>query len=174
MSTKIDVIYEDAKDFPVVTICNLNQWRRTAMTYSTYNMIAMIYADEDTQNAYDWDQYYQYSDDVVTSLYDLSLSSKGALPAEEMILECTWKGCECEHTNFTQIMTDLGACYQFKTNEKIDRPGIKSGLTLTLNIQQYEYMPGELEGAGLKVSLMSQFIKKAFSLFFTSCNLLMI
>ncbi|XP_072022663.1 acid-sensing ion channel 2-like [Amphiura filiformis] len=159
-STKTNVIYSDTKMFPAVTICNLNQWRRSSLDYWSYLMLCSIYGDEDEIAQFDWDSYYEYSDNPHNiSLTALALSTKGVLPAEEMILECKWQGQQCSHEDFTRVMTDLGVCYQFNNPKNlqeayvVNRPGIKSGLTLTLDIHHYDYIHGELEGAGVKVLL---------------------
>ena len=53
-------------------------------------------------------------------------------------------------------MTDSGVCYTF--NENITDPlrvlqaGSKNGLSLSLNIEQHEYVFGEDEAAGIKVT----------------------
>ena len=75
---------------------------------------------------------------------------------EDMLLECQWRSIEkCSAENFTQVITDWGICYTFNNDPKntlqVRQPGSHNGLTLRLNVEQYEYTYGENTGAGLKV-----------------------
>ena len=74
----------------------------------------------------------------------------------DMLIECSWRGSPCGVDNFTQVMTDSGVCYTF--NENITNPlrvlqdGSKNGLSLSLNIEQNEYVIGDDAAAGIKVT----------------------
>ena len=75
---------------------------------------------------------------------------------EDMLFECTWRSLEkCSADNFTMVITDWGICYTFNNNPltalQVRQPGSHNGLSLRLNIEQYEYTFGENTGAGLKV-----------------------
>ena len=72
-----------------------------------------------------------------------------------MLRECSWRGSPCGVDNFTQVMTDSGVCYTFNGNTtdplQVSQAGSKNGLSLSLNIEQNEYVIGEDAAAGIKV-----------------------
>ncbi|XP_069114351.1 uncharacterized protein [Argopecten irradians] len=67
-----------------------------------------------------------------------------------------WKGLPCSSDDFKTTLTDHGVCYTFnegRNNEFISSVGVENGLRLTLNVEQYEYMPGPHDAAGVKMLL---------------------
>ena len=58
--------------------------------------------------------------------------------------------------DFIPVLTDHGLCYTFSPNSSemaISAPDIDSGLQLMLNIEQYVYMNGPHDSAGVMVLL---------------------
>ena len=161
-STSINIVYDhdDATTFPAVTICNLNQWQRYTLDEATLKMITALYdSDQDDRDGYDWDQYYEntvfYAKEQFINLTKMALTPRGALPIEAMLLECTWNGAsKCTGEDFTSVLTDFGVCYTFDNDNGkrvITKPGIESGLTMTLDIDHEQYIAGESQSAGVKV-----------------------
>ncbi|OAF70867.1 hypothetical protein A3Q56_01374 [Intoshia linei] len=73
---------------------------------------------------------------------------------KDMVFGCTWQGMPCNFSNFLPIQTDYGRCYTFiLENNKTAESGVQFGLSLTLNIEQYEYMRGLNSDAGVKLIL---------------------
>ncbi|KAK7093190.1 hypothetical protein V1264_006986 [Littorina saxatilis] len=64
---------------------------------------------------------------------------------------------KCGPENFTEILTDHGVCFTFNSNHGqplyVLSTGAEYGLKLTLNVEQYEYMPGPHDAAGVKMLL---------------------
>ena len=62
---------------------------------------------------------------------------------------------ECVLTeDFERIFTGIGVCYTFNGKEPTKsstEPGTRSGLSIVLNVEQYEYMRGPNNDAGVKV-----------------------
>ncbi len=54
-------------------------------------------------------------------------------------------------TDFKKIYTGIGMCYIFNNSVVTDEPGLRAGLSLVLNVEQYEYMRGPQNDAGVKV-----------------------
>ena len=74
----------------------------------------------------------------------------------DLVVGCRWKNKACGLDDFVPVLTDHGLCYTFSPTSSemvISSPGIKSGLQLMLNIEQYEYMNGPHDSAGVKVLL---------------------
>ena len=72
-----------------------------------------------------------------------------------MIFKCRFAGEDCGADNFTAVFTDFGICYTFNHNstavKKVGQSGSGYGLHLMVNIEQYEYMEGPFNTAGLKI-----------------------
>ncbi|CAD5112318.1 DgyrCDS1544 [Dimorphilus gyrociliatus] len=76
---------------------------------------------------------------------------------QNLIHKCSWEGVPCSHLNFSSILTDYGYCHTFNWNEDniltTTKTGSSSGLTLILNVEEYEYMKGPQNDAGVKMFL---------------------
>lgn len=50
-------------------------------------------------------------------------------------------------------MTDMGQCYTFNrySKKEVSTTGAMSGLSLILNVEEYEHVPGYVSGVGVKV-----------------------
>ncbi|XP_072040593.1 acid-sensing ion channel 2-like [Amphiura filiformis] len=163
VSTKYSIEYNDAKTFPAMTFCNLNQWSKNKSVKVTADMISRLYSlNQEDRNEFNWTTYYEVLGQPRGSINitRTSLSESGAYTTKEMLKECIWNGVEeCGHENFTRVITDLGVCYTFNNPTKVDdalvvnEPGIDNGLTLTLDIKQDDHIAGESQGAGIKVVL---------------------
>ncbi|CAD5125371.1 DgyrCDS13610 [Dimorphilus gyrociliatus] len=74
---------------------------------------------------------------------------------DDMIYSCFFEGTPCSQENFTRVLTDYGQCYTFMGKNQsewlTDKTGSRFGLSLTINIEQYEYMIGPHSDAGIKV-----------------------
>ncbi len=65
---------------------------------------------------------------------------------------CTFGGQTCNITrDFQKIYTGIGVCYILNNSLSSIEPGERSGLSLVLNVEQYEYMRGPQNDAGVKV-----------------------
>ena len=88
------------------------------------------------------------------TIEDLSMNLGHA--KQDLFVSCRWQNTHCDTKDFTQVLTDHGLCYTFspKASEMtVSAPGINSGLQLLLNIEQYKYINGPHDGAGVKVML---------------------
>ncbi|KAI0236999.1 hypothetical protein LSAT2_012493 [Lamellibrachia satsuma] len=95
------------------------------------------------------------SDQSMLDVYRLHAHRK-----EDMIASCRWKGAQCSHEDFELTMTDAGICYTFNArinpNNKVNATGVKNGLKLVVNIEQYQYTKGPNNAVGLKFRLHNQ------------------
>ena len=92
------------------------------------------------------------------------LAHRAAHQFEDMFLSCRWQGQRLSNCSqyFRRILTHNGHCYTFNAYDWIKindvmttgKTGVHNGLTLELNVEQYEYSRGPHRAAGLIVSLM--------------------
>ncbi|KAK2151066.1 hypothetical protein NP493_2685g00000 [Ridgeia piscesae] len=66
----------------------------------------------------------------------------------------------CSHENFQLPVTDAKVGYTFHSrisdNSTVNATGVKNGLQLVVNVEQYEYMKGPHNVVGLKLLLHQQ------------------
>ncbi|CAH1775107.1 unnamed protein product [Owenia fusiformis] len=78
----------------------------------------------------------------------------------DLIYSCRWKGTECSASDFDVTLTDFGVCYTFNLEARsefaVNESGTSNGLSLIINVEQYEYMVGPRTDAGIKVLLHNQ------------------
>lgn len=166
VTSRVKLISEQQSVFPAVTICNFNQYRKSALNQSKFKEIVELNNPlyKDKAKPMNWDN---YSDDVKRMDMENIVRSAGHqlefddITKGGMLYRCIWKGKECNHTNFTTILTDMGVCYTFNSGIEADilrvsSPGNTFGLKLIMSVEQEEYMGHDTFSAGLKIRLHNQ------------------
>ena len=95
--------------------------------------------------------------------FQQSLIPTKAHNLHSMLIYCVWQIKDCNLvTNFTTVfketkMGSMETCYAFNFDRRNPLytaiPGYGGGVSLILNVQQYEYMSTDMFGAGLKVAI---------------------
>ncbi|XP_046543042.1 uncharacterized protein LOC124253335 isoform X1 [Haliotis rubra] len=152
VTVNVHVNFNASLLFPSVTLCNQNAFRATAATEAgRYRLIEAMYTKSHDFNA---SQLLAYNATNITldNLYERAAHRK-----EDLIVACEWQDKPCSAKNFTQVFTDHGVCYSFNAADDdplmVTSTGSDYGLKLTLNVEQYEYMPGPHDAAGVKLLL---------------------
>ncbi|VDK67165.1 unnamed protein product [Litomosoides sigmodontis] len=144
VATNIEAAYPNQIPFPVVAICNNNQYRLTYLTgpaiqnrkpkgprnnNSLSNEMNLTVFDKVLEKAWDMDA--------------VKFLRNAAHWKSRMILSCTWpNGTSCRLSNFKAIWTLTGLCWAINTDPNnphyISSSGSDNGLRLLLNIERYE------------------------------------
>ena len=81
---------------------------------------------------------------------------------QEMLVDCEFNGQKCSHENFTRFYWKQGnQCFTFNSGQpghpklSVSGPGKRRSLSLTINVQHYDYYKGGLE-AGIHLILHGQ------------------
>ena len=147
-------------EFPSVTICNLNPLKKSIFesivgkdTLSALNEL-LVYSSAACSNE-TLLSYVKQNNHSYRHIQDAARHQ-----AKDLVISCTFAGEECNYTDFNKILTRLGYCYTFNSKRPILKSkgiGTRYGLSLTLNVEQYDYLdwPVRLD-AGLKVVIHSQ------------------
>ncbi|XP_071124646.1 degenerin-like protein del-10 [Mytilus edulis] len=152
ITVNVKVNYNRSLVFPSVTICNQNAFRSTAAAENKwYRLIETMY--NDSSKTFDSRDLVQFN---ASKLSISEMFKKTGHTKEDMIVGCSWAGVTCTHEDFEPILTDHGLCYTFKPKSRpeefiISSTGADHGLKLFLNVEQYEYMPGPNDAAGIKL-----------------------
>ncbi|XP_041378054.1 acid-sensing ion channel 1C-like [Gigantopelta aegis] len=149
VTVNVQVNFNTSLSFPSVTLCNQNSFRATAATSEKrYRLIEEMFSKGHNFNISVLDSF----NATAVTLDDLYTSA--AHRKEDLIVSCKWQGEVCGPQNFTEILTDHGVCYTFNSKRlHVSSTGSDYGLKLTLNVEQYEYMPGPHDAAGVKLLL---------------------
>ncbi|KAI6193047.1 Na+ channel, amiloride-sensitive family-containing protein [Aphelenchoides besseyi] len=133
ISTNIEADYPSEISFPVVAVCNNNQYRLTYLT-------GLRLQNRKPTNE--------------TDVFDRALASANDMDAKnflhnaghwkrKMILGCTWpNGSRCSHRDFRELWTLTGLCWAINTDPinplKVYGAGPRHAIKLLLNIERYE------------------------------------
>ncbi|XP_046369463.2 acid-sensing ion channel 1A-like [Haliotis rufescens] len=174
-SLDTQIHYQDAVEFPKITICNQNTFRSTQVfnetdgsqksptLYEALNQYHRVRSGNKKLNQLS-DKY----DDLLSSAGSLDFLKKMAHKKETLLKGCKWKRLPCGPANFSTVMTDLGVCFQFKADDKetplqVDTSGHQSGLSLSLMVEQYDYMGESRDSAGAVVVISAPDETEAFA-----------
>ncbi|GFS25728.1 acid-sensing ion channel 1-like [Elysia marginata] len=156
VTVNVKINFNETLHFPTLTICNQNAFRATAAEATGhYALITRMFRDEGAFNT-------SFLDAInATNITFGTLYSHSGHQPKDMIIGCKWKGEECGWWNFSQVATDSGLCFSFNAEPRkggrefltVDNPGSENGLSLTINVEQYEYMPGPSDASGVKILL---------------------
>ena len=176
VQTTISVEERDYLEFPAVTICNYNQFRKSYVSkyegfVDTIKAIFPIPDETDnTMGARSSKPSFQAFRSVDLEVTQVLLDAAHRL--EDMFIVCYWSGLRIPCAKyFHRTLTEVGVCYTFnaqETKQNHDRllvhdAGSDNGLLLRINIENDEYFYGESNSAGIRVSEMP--LLKDYSLF---------
>lgn len=114
-ATKVSLVYEDTPEFPAVTICNFNTFKKSVIMAKGYEKV-FEYAVKKTRglhmnNTVDLSN---YTDVNMTELYFTA-----GHQIEDTVVSCLWRlGEKCDHNNFTAVLTSMGLCHTFNSGKK--------------------------------------------------------
>lgn len=114
--SRMEIAYNRRVEFPVITICNENMYRKSAINGTDFGKLLdarnPLYFNQSA--VFNWTTYNVSHINMTELLH----SAAHKLPFEEktktgMLYKCTWEGNTCTADNFTKVMTDMGLCYSF-------------------------------------------------------------
>ncbi|KAL8564936.1 hypothetical protein ACOMHN_019839 [Nucella lapillus] len=149
VTVDVRINFNTSLHFPAVTICNQNAFRASkAAEMGYYDLLTDMYDDAKPFTAAELQRY----DASNFSLDMLYTETRHRL--HDFLISCKWRGVRCGQEHFQMRVTDHGICYTLdSTNLIVDSAGSDDGLSLSLNVEQYEYMPGPHDAAGVKILL---------------------
>lgn len=86
---------------------------------------------------------------------------------KDLIYSCVWAGQPCTESQVVETVTEYGICYTFNSMRSenqsalltVSESGTANALSLILNIEQYEYMNGPDNDAGVKIFLHNDYTR---------------
>ncbi len=161
VTTVLSVSEQPTLEFPAVTICNYNQFRKSLAEEqpNTAKILKELFSvdailEREKDNFMEAES--QVSDDWNVTQNLIRLSHR----LEDLVLFCHWCGrtIPCEKY-FTMVLTEAGVCYTFNSRESrhhhpallVHDAGSDCGLLMRINIENKEYYYGEGNSAGIQV-----------------------
>ena len=159
--------------FPAVTVCNLNQYRRTYLEKNldydeTQIFIGALFIDALSSRRiltrdFDFSEINTTFNDLV-EMYNDDFGEPDYFEfshqLENMLVSCYFNNEPCFKDNFTSGFNINGRCFTFNSNASnflnTTSPGALYGLELVLNVEQYEYFLPDINSVGFKVYLHQQ------------------
>lgn len=114
VTTKVTQVYEDAPEFPAITICNFNMFRSSAVQASEYGDIFTYVLRHSkgidvSNDTVDWRKY----DKINLTEFTLLTGHQ----IEDTLSSCNFNGEHCTAKNFTAVVTSMGLCYTFNSGK---------------------------------------------------------
>lgn len=122
VATKVTLVYEKEPEFPSVTICNFNMFRKSFITANNYEQ-AVRFATRDEFSKFAGVEV--NDSNIDWSAYEGVDMSQGYHLAghqiKDMLKGCSWSGESCSHQNFTPVLTSMGLCHTFNSGQYSER-----------------------------------------------------
>jgi hypothetical protein len=163
--TNFEIIPEIQADFPVVTICNLNQLQKNNSFYLVQKYSQMSYFSNLGKNVFMM---------LELSSYNETLKKSFAYSLNESLISCHINAGECWASDFVWIFDPVyGNCYSFNTGFNssgnlidkisISKPGNMNGLRLELSIGNPNNVPEFTETNGYHIMIHNHSYKISFN-----------
>lgn len=111
-TTKVSLVYEGSPEFPAISICNFNRFKRSVIMGKGYDQLLSQYERRlfglNTEN---------YTIDVSKNS-DFNLTELDWLAGHQIndtLQGCVWSGTMCDYRNFTPVLTSMGLCHTFNS-----------------------------------------------------------
>jgi len=111
-TTKVSLVYDGSPEFPAVSICNFNRFKKSVIMEKGYDQLLSQYerkvfglnAENFTIN------FGEHRNFNFTELDWLA-----GHQINETLQGCVWSGSFCDYRNFTPVLTSMGLCHTFNS-----------------------------------------------------------
>lgn len=115
-TTKVSLVYEGSPEFPAVSICNFNRFKKSVIMEKGYDQplsqfdrkVFGLNTDNFTTD------FSKYRDLNLTEFY---LSAGHQI--NDTLQACVWSGTFCDYRNFTPVLTSMGLCHTFNSGRSV-------------------------------------------------------
>lgn len=163
-STTISVDREQPLDFPAVTFCNLNIFTVDGLSRSGVDpLLAAGVLNAEIEDLFEGGictRYEAEMPDLGNVIFEDLIRNAGH-QRSSFIMNCTFMGEFCREDDFVSIPTPLGECYTFNSGSRkevlqVNKTGIRHGLSVSLNVEQEQYIATPSLDAGVNVLVHPQ------------------
>ena len=158
MKRVTEIVYANKLEFPTVSICSYNKYKKSALEANT--ALAAIVNDLTDVNG----DAVEFSDPNMAvyknaTMYDISTMAAPTL--EDTFRMCKWRGVEfnCSEA-FETTTSELSVCFSFISRAPdggeiltVSSTGEMESMMVQLDLMQDEYYESDVSGAGFKVSV---------------------
>ncbi|XP_072171565.1 acid-sensing ion channel 2-like [Diadema setosum] len=156
----VDVVVENVDElpFPTVAVCNFNKYRQSKISGTPFEDLMTAAVDD----PYTVGDYTRFNEALNNTGMDEIVSDMGH--QKTAFFYGRFQGDLVDASNYTMKITDFGLCTMFNTEDVFREPlmakgaGLSFGLTVMLNVEQYDYFFDEMNRgtAGFQVYLFEK------------------
>ncbi|UMM35363.1 hypothetical protein L5515_008022 [Caenorhabditis briggsae] len=136
--------------FPTIGVCNKMQLKASSVASKNPDLLRGMCSvlDETTSNSTRFDELDKFDDVDILDLYRNSIQS-----VDDLFVSCEFgKSGSCQD-EIRPMYTPYGLCYSVSPNKTILRPGPETTLSLVLNLEVHEIIPGTVVEPGVVLSI---------------------
>ncbi|CAD5123963.1 DgyrCDS12268 [Dimorphilus gyrociliatus] len=157
----VEVIYAGKLNYPTVTVCNQNKFKITKTSHmGLYKFIQNFYTLQNRKKS-------SLMIPRGFSIDTKTIFKTAGHQKSDLIYSCEWAGRNCTSDQIIETITEYGICYTFNSirskNQSelltVSESGTANALSIVLNIEQYEYMNGPDNDAGVKIFLHNDYTR---------------
>lgn len=118
VTTKVSLVYEGSPEFPAVSICNFNRFKRSVIMAKGYDQLLNQYERKvfglNTENyTVDFGEHHNFNFTEFDWLAGHQIN--------DTLQGCVWSGTFCDYRNFTPVLTSMGLCHTFNSGRSASR-----------------------------------------------------
>jgi len=116
--TKVSLGYDGSPEFPAVSICNFNRFKKSVIMEKGHDQLLSQYERKvfgvKTENyTIDFGEHHNFNFTELDWIAGHQIN--------DTLQFCVWSGTLCDYRNFTPVLTSMGLCYTFNSGRSASR-----------------------------------------------------
>ena len=162
ITTQIDISVESAIEFPALTVCPDNQFKRSYVRTHP-EVIRLLQTLFQSQAVAETEEMARLAANVSMETLNVTRVALEAAHTLPEVIAYAYSPLRSvikpfDYRSFSQVMTEIGVCYTLTDRWMLTSPGMHSGLKLIAGIDPSEYFVGEMSSGSQAVRVSRKVI----------------